>query len=273
MAEKTFQAPDDEAGELQSKLLRRALGAGLLALVLIGALAWFDAAEEQEEISPPAAPARRAPPGPSSASQPAPEIAVPVAAGAAPVAGAAPDSQAVPPPTDGAALPLPATAAELAAPKPPAQTLRVLAERQPDAVATTPGEAASAAPVPAAVPEFTAPPVGDEPPPAPRFEAVPGAAVPEASGRPLRGHAAPEAPRPTRLGLGYIVQAGVFSTARRAEELQDRLRRAGIAARLETRVQIGPFQSREEAESARARLRELGVDSLLVPPPRGAGLP
>ena len=102
-------------------------------------------------------------------------------------------------------------------------------------------------------------------PPPPVVAAVPAAGVPEESGGPVR-RASRREPSATRLAHGYVVQVGVFNSPRRAEELHDRLRRAGLAVRLETRVQVGPFASREEADAARDKLKALGLESLLVPP-------
>ncbi len=69
-----------------------------------------------------------------------------------------------------------------------------------------------------------------------------------------------------RLFSGFLLQAGVFSNAQRAEELHAKLTLSGVPSTLETRVQVGPFRTRQEAEAAQEKLRQLGVDSLLVPP-------
>lgn len=63
----------------------------------------------------------------------------------------------------------------------------------------------------------------------------------------------------------YLVQAGVFTSAANAQSLQQRLAKAGIRAKVETRVQLGPYQNRLEAEQALARLKKLGVNGVMVP--------
>lgn len=75
--------------------------------------------------------------------------------------------------------------------------------------------------------------------------------------------AAPSAPR---LFPGFLLQAGVFTSLQRAEELHARLTLSGVPSSLETRVQVGPFKTRQEAEAAQAKLRELGITTVLVPP-------
>jgi len=73
-------------------------------------------------------------------------------------------------------------------------------------------------------------------------------------------------PLPPRLFSGYVVQAGVFSSTERAEELHAKLQLNGIPSNIESRVNVGPFKSKEEADAARAKLKALGIDSVLVPP-------
>lgn len=76
-------------------------------------------------------------------------------------------------------------------------------------------------------------------------------------------------PGAQRLFAGFLLQAGVFSSAQRAEELHARLTLSGVPSTLETRVQVGPFRTRQEAEAAQEKLRQLGVESMLVPPKGG----
>jgi DedD protein len=73
-------------------------------------------------------------------------------------------------------------------------------------------------------------------------------------------------PNVQRLFSGFLLQAGVFSSAQRAEELHAKLTLSGVPSTLETRVQVGPFRTRQEAEAAQEKLRELGIGSLLVAP-------
>lgn len=65
--------------------------------------------------------------------------------------------------------------------------------------------------------------------------------------------------------LGYQVQLGLFSSSMNAEKLVADLKKQGLAARTETRVQLGPFRTRAEAEEAMQRLRELGYQPMLIP--------
>lgn len=65
-------------------------------------------------------------------------------------------------------------------------------------------------------------------------------------------------------GGGYVVQLGVFANPENARELVERLRRQGVRAHLETRVQVGPFLDRREADKARAELSRLGYTPLLT---------
>jgi len=65
-------------------------------------------------------------------------------------------------------------------------------------------------------------------------------------------------------GKVYLVQVGIFNSPANAQALQKQLRRAGIEAHLETRVQLGPFKDKRDADIALARARKLGVDAVLV---------
>ena len=65
--------------------------------------------------------------------------------------------------------------------------------------------------------------------------------------------------------LGYQLQLGLFASPGNAEKLVSDLKKHGLSARTETRVQLGPFHTRAEAEEAMQRLRELGYQPLLVP--------
>ncbi|WP_341678170.1 SPOR domain-containing protein [Niveibacterium sp. SC-1] len=72
--------------------------------------------------------------------------------------------------------------------------------------------------------------------------------------------AEPAPPGPTAPpGRAFAVQVGIFSNPANAEELQSRLRAAGIPAQIETRVAVGPFKSRDEALRAQEKIRELGL--------------
>ncbi len=127
--------------------------------------------------------------------------------------------------------------------------------RQPERAPPAPHGPAQAliAPPPMAPAESSAGPEPAGPPPAP-------VVVNEAD----RAPASSDRPVPT-VKSSYVIQAGVFTSSANARALRDRLEKAGIRAKVETRVQLGPYQDRSEAEHALARLRELGVDAVLVP--------
>jgi DedD protein len=73
------------------------------------------------------------------------------------------------------------------------------------------------------------------------------------------------APPATAELASYVVQAGVFASPANARTLQQRLAKAGIRAKVETRVQLGPYKDRREAEQALAKLKKLGVSAVMVP--------
>lgn len=63
----------------------------------------------------------------------------------------------------------------------------------------------------------------------------------------------------------YFVQAGVFTSPDNARSLQQRLAKAGIPAKVETRVHLGPYKDRREAEQALTKLKKLGITAVMVP--------
>ena len=65
-------------------------------------------------------------------------------------------------------------------------------------------------------------------------------------------------------GKAYMIQVGVFTSPANAQALQKQLKRAGIDAHLETRVQLGPFKDKHDAEKALARAKKLGINAVLV---------
>ncbi len=92
---------------------------------------------------------------------------------------------------------------------------------------------------------------------------------------PSRPSAMPPPPRPATEnasaeinapapGKAYLIQVGVFSSPANAQALQKQLKRAGIEAHLETRVQLGPFKDKRDADKALARAKKLGVNAVLV---------
>src|SRR5450830_1699195 len=72
----------------------------------------------------------------------------------------------------------------------------------------------------------------------------------------------------------FVVQVADLATQDKVDELQDKLREAGIKSYTQKvsspageriRVRVGPFGSREDAEKTRAKLQKLGLGGSLVP--------
>lgn len=254
------QAAETSAGDLRGTLIKRLAVAGVLVAVLLGVLAFFDylatTPEEPEqqvfrepvpvapkkEVSQPVKPAETLPEPPAEGSAQSP--AVPTQAPT--VAEAKPESEPAPAPAS-----VPEKRPAPLAPTPVAKAAPVI-----------PQPAAQARP-PRATPEGTASPLvaHDETPTAPI----------KPSTRTAETRPAQPAQQPTvsRLFSGFLLQAGVFSSAQRAEELHARLTLSGVPSTLETRVQVGPFRTRQEAEAAQAKLKELGIEAILIPPKGG----
>lgn len=252
MPEKTETT--DISPDLRNQLAKRLAVAGGLVAILLGMLAVFDhfsqPADERElqvftqpvPVAPKkmvTQPVTSAESEPESTAEPAETPAV------APVAG-----EETPPP--------PVVAAE-----PAAEPARVpVATSRPAARAATPVRE------PAVVPEMTsAPPVAPTPGDQPiRKPAPPTARVIESVPASSPTTVAPVVPAAPRLFSGFVLQAGVFTSAQRAEELHAKLTLNGVPSQIETRVQVGPFRTRQEAAAAQARLHELGIDTILVAP-------
>lgn len=249
MTEKT-ETPtgDSNAGDLRGTLIKRLAVAGVLVAVLLGVLVFFDylatVPEEHEqqvftqpvpvapkkEVSQPVKPTENLPEPPAEAAPPPSVETQPPAA----VAEARPEPELAP-----EKRPLPSATPAVA-----------------KALPTAPQNAAPVRP-PRATPEGTASP-----------SVVPDAtpALPKPLARPAQAVSAPVV---SRLFSGFLLQAGVFSSAQRAEELHAKLTLSGVPSTLETRVQVGPFRTRREAEDAQAKLKELGIEAILIPPKGG----
>lgn len=261
---------DTTAGDLRGQLVKRlAVAAGLVA-VLLGVLAVFDrlantsddyespvftqpvpVAPKKEVTQPvtpvtnlPEPPAPPAPPVPEPI-PPAPQIEAPVVVPEIKTEKKAEGRQENRPPARLTATEqhLPAVAPAERAPR--QQVLAATVQRPPVAESTT---------APRISPE---PAVPDE-----RIVSKPTARITEVRSAP--GNTQPSSVQ--RLFSGFLLQAGVFTSAQRAEELHAKLTLSGVPSTLETRVQVGPFRTRQEAEAAQEKLRQLGVESLLVPP-------
>jgi DedD protein len=244
-----------EAPELRNQLLRRLAVAGGLVAILLGMLAVFDhfsqPGEEQEVrvfTEPVPVGPRKMVTQPVTPVQPLADEAV-AAQDDVPVDTAVSDVSAVP---EGA-------------PPPPEVAVQPVIE---PSVRSTP--AARPRPRPAApveaeiVPEMTsAPPI--LPTPAAQQASPPKTLAPSA--RVI--DSTPAATAPPRLFSGFVLQAGVFTSAQRAEELHAKLTLSGVQSSIETRVQVGPFRTRKEAAEAQEKLRELGIDSILIAPKGG----
>lgn len=76
-----------------------------------------------------------------------------------------------------------------------------------------------------------------------------------------------------RIGK-FVIQVGAFATKEKVDELQGKLKGAGIKSFTEkvattsgdrTRIRVGPFTNKEEAEKVRAKIVKLGLNGTLVP--------
>lgn len=265
--------PESEANpkEVQSQLIKRLAFAGLLVAALLGVLAFFDylavSPEEPEvqvftkpvpvapkkEVSQPVTPASNLPPPPAPV-ETTPATDVPPPPTVAVNKPAAEPESIVKPIERIASKPV----IELPVKTPQAKASAAVSA-QPAPKAPSP-----AVREPRGVPESAdAPIVVDASPPV-VAQAKPSARVIETKSQPPVA-----APMPQRLFSGFLVQAGVFASPERAEELHARLNMNGVPSTLETRVQVGPFKTRQEAEAAQAKLKALGIESLLVPPKGG----
>ncbi|MBG6219529.1 MULTISPECIES: SPOR domain-containing protein [unclassified Janthinobacterium] len=75
-------------------------------------------------------------------------------------------------------------------------------------------------------------------------------------------------------GGKFVLQVAALATQDKVDELQDKLREAGIKSYTQKvaspageriRVRVGPFGNREDAEKTRAKLQKLGLGGSLVP--------
>jgi len=249
------------SGEIRSKLMARLAVAGVLVAVLLGVLAFFDylatapdESEEQvftkpvpvapkKEVSQPVTPAENlpTPPVPEKVEAPAEPPPPPKVETHTPVVESRPEAVVESRPK------LPSTAETTKKPVMPSPAVVPTPTRAPE-------------------PEATSAPANILPP---QRASVPAeAAPPKPAARVVEARPAPAVTPPvvSRLFSGFLLQAGVFSSVQRAEELHARLTLSGVPSTLETRVQVGPFKTKQEAEAAQAKLKELGVETILVPP-------
>lgn len=263
MAEQTTESDNDStAGELRGQLVKRLAVAGVLVAVLLGVLAFFDYLANSADDAEPTVFTQPVPVAPkkevSQPVTPTENLPEPPAPEKAEVAAEAP-----PPPS---VEPQPAAVVEVK-PEPAAESRSVVTAKPEPAARLAPAPAPKAViqPPVAAVPEATTAP-SNLPPVA---KAAPAESVPARPAARLvetKPSAPAQPPVVNRLFSGFLLQAGVFSSAQRAEELHAKLTLSGVPSTLETRVQVGPFRTRQEAEAAQAKLKQLGVETILVPP-------
>jgi DedD protein len=89
----------------------------------------------------------------------------------------------------------------------------------------------------------------------------------------LEGRAEPK-PEAKKDSGRFVVQVAALATQDKVDELQDKLRSAGISSFTQkvstdggsrTRIRVGPFSSKEEADRVRAKLSKIGLAGTLVP--------
>lgn len=90
-----------------------------------------------------------------------------------------------------------------------------------------------------------------------------------------RAESRPEArTEPKKESGRYVVQVAALATQDKVDELQGKLKSAGIASFTQkistdsgsrTRIRVGPFSSKEEADRVRAKLSRIGLGGTLVP--------
>jgi DedD protein len=88
----------------------------------------------------------------------------------------------------------------------------------------------------------------------------------------LEGKADPKAAE--KKPAKFVIQVAALATKEKVNELQARLKNAGIKSYTQkvatvsgdrTRIRVGPFNSKEEAEKVRSRIVKLGLNGTLVP--------
>lgn len=285
--DRTPPEPGAAAADLRAVLIKRLALAGGLVAVLLSVLAFFDylskAGDEpdlpvftqpvpvgpRKPITQPVTPADNLPAPPQAETSPAEGAVTPEDKESGVTAALEPPA----PPTPAAMAAQSSGRAESAAVTPSTAPQRVESPRstvpRPDLVRRTPAPVPTlpqGVPTRGAPEEMTAsPPMRPAPAAAPEPSQVLRAERPSSSVATNSPPGARVLQRTPRLFSGFVLQAGVFNSVQRAEELHAKLTLSGVPSSVETRVQVGPFRTREEAEAAQAKLRELGIDSILVP--------
>src|SRR5262252_3074790 len=95
----------------------------------------------------------------------------------------------------------------------------------------------------------------------------------EAKSAETKAKSAPDTTATKSKGSKIILQAAALSTDAAAQDLSERLRKAGFTTFTEKvdtadgvrfRVRVGPYATRDEAQRAQAKLRSMGVSATLV---------
>lgn len=253
-SERMHDDTPDDAPELRHQLARRLAVAGGLVAVLLGLLAAFDHLSQPADDAEPRVFTEPVPVAPKRmVTQPV--LPAEPSAPEAPVENAEKTPSTVDVPAE--APPPPAVVADPGTAPAPAAARRL----QPRHKSEPP-----VVPEMTSAPALTPPPSVSPPAQSPAVKAPPTAAA-QPSARVVESR--PAAVAAPRLFSGFVLQAGVFASAERAEELHARLTLNGVPSQIETRVQVGPFKTRQEAIDAQAKLKELGVDTILVQPKGG----
>jgi DedD protein len=271
MAEHSTPSENEEnTGEIRGQLVKRLAVAGALVAVLLGVLAVFDRLATTDEVEIPVF-TKPVPVAPRK------EVTQPVTAATNLPEPPAPAVQE-PPPAPVVEEPVVAKVEtktevqETAKPEIRGSGRSTVSNAKP-VVTATPESSPRQYNLPAATPKANVPSLAEgsaEPVVAQVTQVVteakpavtPSARISDVR----RGSSAVETNSVQRLFSGFLLQAGVFTSPQRAEELHAKLTLSGVPSTLETRVQVGPFKTRQEAEAAQEKLKQLGVETLLVPP-------
>lgn len=166
------------------------------------------------------------------------------------VSSSRPVASVVPPSTPTPPSPAPAPAVPSAPPTPSAPVAAV----SPASPAPAAGSKVPVAPAAAPRPS---------PAPAPAPTATPATVAPSTS----------PSSAPAAAAVRLVVQVGAFAEEARAQEVRQRLERAGLRTYTQVantpdgpriRVRLGPFNSRAEAERAAEQVRQLGLPASIL---------
>jgi DedD protein len=240
-----------EQEDVRKKALLRLAVAGGVTAAALGGLWWLDRSDS---------------PRPVADTAPEPIVAAPPAQVEAPETEAPPTEPEPVDPTEAtAATDAASTESEAATsapanpplpvdlPPPPRVNKALLPAARPAAAGRPEQTTAGAAPIaPAARPSGSGASVS--------------AAAKAAPAAPAHPVSQPATPPASAGGTSFVVQLGVFSNPDNARELVEKLRKQGVRAHLEARVQLGPYLNRAEAEKARLEMRKLGYNALLSQP-------